>query len=123
MRFQANMAVRLRANSDLLLVESVDEEAAIAFCRRIGSAGPEGVPLAYPLDNLRENVVRASRSQEVHHEPAALRKLFCLVGAHGWKKVHFGSRQPLGSIDGETCAHCGEIRLSKGAGVHSNKTR
>ena len=42
MRYQANMAVRLRVSSELLLIDSVDEEAAIAFCRRIGTAGPAG---------------------------------------------------------------------------------
>ena len=114
MRFQANMAVRLRANSELLVIDSVDEEAAIAFCRRISNAGPEGVPLAYPLDSLRENVVRASRVQEAQPEPSVVRRLFCLFGAHDWKHANFGWRPPLGSLEGETCAHCGEIRLDRG---------
>ena len=113
MRFQANMAVRLRANSELLLIDSVDDEAAVAFCRRIGNAGPEGVPLVYPLDGLRENVVRASRHQETQQEPSVLRKFFCLLGAHGWKPVHFGTRPPLGAIEGEACSHCGEVRLKR----------
>ena len=106
MRYQANMAV--------LLIDSVDEEAAIAFCRRIGSAGPEGTPTAYPLDSLRENVVRASRAPDTVQEPSALRRLCCLLGLHGWKPTSFGARPPLGSLDGQTCTHCGEIRLLEG---------
>ena len=114
MRYQANMAVRLRVNSELLLIDSVDEESAIAFCRRIGNAGPEGTPTAYPLDSLRENVVRALRSPEAQHEPSILRRLFCPLGLHAWKRASFGTRPPLGIIEGETCIHCGEIRLSTG---------
>jgi hypothetical protein len=123
MRFQANMAVRLRANSELLLIDSVDEESAIAFCRRIGSAGPEGTPTAYPLDSLRENVVRASRTQDVHHEPSLFRRMFCVMGLHGWKRVSFGTRPPLGTIEGETCAHCGEIRLLSGGRATTSGTK
>ncbi len=114
MRYQANMAVRLRANSELLLIDSVDEEAALAFCRRIGSAGPEGTPTAYPLDSLRENVVRASRAQEAQQEPSTLRRLCCLIGMHTWRHANFGMRPPLGSVEGETCVHCGDIRLMQG---------
>ena len=114
MRYQANMAVRLRVNSELLLIDSVDEEAAIAFCRRIGSAGPEGTTTAYPLDSLRENVVRASRAQETPQEPSALRRLCCMIGLHAWKQASFGMRPPLGTIKGKTCTHCGDIRLAQG---------
>ena len=115
MRFQANMAVRLRVNSELLLIDSVDEESAIAFCRRIGSAGPEGTPTAYPLDSLRENVLRASRAAaEAQPEPSPLRRLSCWLGLHAWKHASFGTRPPLGTIVGESCVHCGEIRLSTG---------
>lgn len=115
MQYQANMAVRLRVNSELLLIDSVDEEAAVAFCRRIGNAGPEGTTTAYPLDSLRENVVRASRAPETQpQEPSAIRRLTCLVGLHTWKHASFGTRPPLGSIEGETCVHCGDIRLLRG---------
>ncbi len=121
MRYQSNMAVRLRANSELLLIDSVDEEAAIAFCRRIGSAGPEGTTTAYPLDSLRENVVRASRTPEAQHEPAVIRKLACLLRVHTWRPASFGTRPPLGSIEGETCIHCGEIRLLREGHARSRR--
>ena len=114
MNFQANMAVRLRANSELLVIDSIDDEAAIAFCRRIGNAGPQGIPLAYPLDSIRENVIRASRNQEAQPDPSLLRRFLCLLGGHGWKRVHFGTRPPLGEVEGEACSHCGEIRLIAG---------
>lgn len=121
MRYQANMAVRLRVTSELLLIDSVDEEAAIAFCRRIGNAGPEGTTTAYPLDSLRENVVRASRAPEAQHEPSAIRRLSCLLGLHSWKPASFGARPPLGSIEGETCLHCGDIRLLRGGRSRSTR--
>ena len=123
MQYQTNMAVRLRATSELLLIDSVDEEAAVAFCRRIGNAGPEGTTTAYPLDSLRENVVRASRTAETQHEPSSVRRLFCMVGLHSWKPASFGSRPPLGSIEGETCIHCGDIRLLRGGRARSRQQR
>ena len=113
MHYQANTAVRLKSNSELLLIDAVDEEAAIAFCRRIGSAGPEGTPTAYPLDSLRENVVRAQRAQDMQQEPSLLRRLSCLLRLHMWEHVEFSARPPLGSVRGKTCVHCGDIRLTR----------
>lgn len=110
-RFKANDAVRLQATSELLFIDAIDEESAIALCRRFGSFGPEGTAAPYPLDSLRENVIRASRAVDPRSGMSTIRRIICRSGLHDWKPRTFNDRPLLSEIAGKVCAQCGEIRL------------
>lgn len=109
MAFKAATAVRLRATSELLFIEKIDEDTAIAYCQHYGAGGPEGRAEPYPLDSLRENVQR-TQAVETVEEASARQKLFCWVGIHAWKQKTFRNRPILGDIDAEICRYCGSIR-------------
>lgn len=110
MSFSKNMAVRLRADSSLLYIDELDEDRAMAFCRRFGSNGPEGESKPYLLDALRENVIRISRQSDAP-ERKVLSTILCRVGIHDWKLQMF-RRQPLSSIGAKICCNCSEIKIS-----------
>ncbi|MGI4747620.1 MAG: hypothetical protein ACRYGI_13340 [Janthinobacterium lividum] len=112
MIFKTNTAVRLRATSELLLIDVIDEETAIAFCRRFGAGGPEGVAEPFPLDNLRENVIRLPAPTDTRLKMSPIGKVLCGIGLHSWQPKSFHNRPPLGDITGMVCKHCGEIRLN-----------
>lgn len=109
MAFMPATAVRLRATSELLFIETVDEDAAVAYCQSYGSGGPEGDAKPYPLDSLRENVQR-NRTTELVEEASTVRRLCCRLGIHVWKARTFRNRPILGDIDIEMCRYCGNIR-------------
>lgn len=111
MSFKANTAVRLRATSELLLIDVIDDETATAFCRRFGVGGPEGAARPFPLDSLRENVVRARGPSEQVSKMSLMSLLRCRIGLHHWQQKSFHSRPLLGDIKGLVCKRCGEIRL------------
>lgn len=113
MSFKANMAVRLQATSELLFIDAIDEDAAIALCRRFGSGGPEGTSVPFPLDSLRENVIRAPRQADPLLETSLFRRMMCRIGLHDWQSKTFHDRPQLGDITGNVCTHCGEIRLQR----------
>lgn len=104
------MAVRLQATSELLIIDTIDSDTAIALCRRFGSAGPEGCAEPFSLDSLRENVIRAPR-QAVPPEPSMLRRMICRLGSHRWQSRIFRDRPQLGDVHATVCRDCGEIRV------------
>ncbi|WP_419728295.1 hypothetical protein [Lichenicola sp.] len=111
MIFRPNTAVRLRATSELLLIDSIDEESATALCRRFGSGGPEGIAEPFPLDGLRENVIRSPRLTAPRTKMSPISDALCRIGLHGWERKTFRDRPLLGDVDGTVCKCCGEIRL------------
>lgn len=113
MEFKVNSAVRLRADSQLLVIVSIDEQSAIAYCRRFSNDGLEGEPEPYPFDCLRENVIRAPRPIDQRADSTVLRRVICRIGLHTWQAKIFQSRPLIGDIEGKVCKHCGEIRLKK----------
>ncbi|MGI4799743.1 MAG: hypothetical protein ACRYG8_38020 [Janthinobacterium lividum] len=113
MGFKANMAVRLQATSELLFIDAVDEDAAIALCRRFGSSGPEGASTPFPLDSLRENVVRAPRQADLLLGTSLFRRAACRLGLHDWQSKTFHDRPQLGDVVGKVCTYCTEVRLQR----------
>lgn len=111
MSFKANTAVRLRSTSELLLIDVIDEETATALCRRFGIGGPEGLAEPFPLDSLRENVVRARGPADIGSKTSAISRMLCRIGLHSWQRKSFHNRPLLGDVNGMVCRHCGEIRL------------
>jgi len=112
MSFKENTAVRLRATSELLLIDVIEAETATAFCRRFGIGGPEGLAEPFPLDSLRENVIRSPGPADTGAKASPIGKLLCRIGVHGWQPKTFHSRPLLGDVNGMVCKHCGEIRLN-----------
>jgi hypothetical protein len=116
MIFKEQTAVRLRATSELLFIERIDEAAAIAYCQSYGSAGPEGPATVFPLDSLRENAVRAPRDKEALAPSSAVRRLCCRLGMHRWEDKLFLARPILGVMSGRACRYCGDTRLLSSQG-------
>lgn len=111
MNLRANTAVRLRATSELLIIDSIDEDTATALCRRFGSGGPEGVAESFPLDGLRENVIRSPGPAAARPKMSPIGSALCRTGVHGWEQKTFRDRPLLGDVGATVCKRCGEIRL------------
>ncbi len=109
--FKSQTAVRLKSNSALLFIDAIDEENAIAFCRTFGDSGPKGEAQPYPLDALRENVLRTSQRADTQQDKASLARILCYVGLHRWQARVFRNRSPLGDIDALACTCCGNFRI------------
>lgn len=111
MSFKKNMTVRLKSGGDLLVVERIDEEEATALCRRFSNGGADGALELFPLDSLREDVVRAHKSANSLSDTSLLRGLMCAGGLHRWELKTFRDHAHLGDIAADFCSHCGMIRM------------
>lgn len=102
-------AVRLRSTSDLLFIETIDNDAAIAFCRRFGESGPEGDVEPYPLDSLRENIIRVRNIRHELDRSSWFQKIRCRLNFHARDVSYTTSRPMLGKIEARACRFCGSL--------------